>query len=164
MFWAVFIWSFSISRIFIQNLTCAVYRKGDSREVKHHVYVKQQTRICTTWPSVPITCLYTVFISTHKLVVSPNFLSIRIVVNCFYLLIFYFEKFSTWIWRLPFAVYVKLKLSSISPFATAIGVPETKIIKNLLFWNRIHAAILICTSEQELGWIRRRKYQFTIFT
>ena len=27
------------------------------------------------------------------------------------LLIFSFEKFSTWIWRLPFAVYVKLKLS-----------------------------------------------------
>ena len=31
--------------------------------------------------------------------------------SCFYLLIFYFEKFSTWIWRLPFAVYVMLKLS-----------------------------------------------------
>ena len=31
--------------------------------------------------------------------------------SCFYLLIFYFEKFSTWVWRLPFAVYVMLKLS-----------------------------------------------------
>ena len=40
-----------------------------------------------------------------------QFLSIRIVLSCFYLLIFYFEKFSTWIWRLPFAVYVMLKLS-----------------------------------------------------
>ena len=47
----------------------------------------------------------------HKLVVSCNFLSIRIVLSCFYLLIFYFEKFSTWIWRLPFSVYVMLKLS-----------------------------------------------------
>ena len=47
----------------------------------------------------------------HKLVVSCNFLSIRIVLSCFYLLIFYFEKFSTWICRLPFAVYVMLKLS-----------------------------------------------------
>ena len=28
--------------------------------------------------------------------------------NRFYLFIFYFEKFSTWIWRLPFAVYVNL--------------------------------------------------------
>ena len=34
-------------------------------------------------------------------------------VSCFYLLIFYFEKFSTGIWRLPFAIYVKLKLSNI---------------------------------------------------
>ena len=41
----------------------------------------------------------------HKLVVSCNFLSIRIVLSCFYLLIFYFEKFSTWIWRLPYTWY-----------------------------------------------------------
>ena len=34
--------------------------------------------------------------------------------NCFelfYLLIFYFGKFSTWIWCLPFAVYVRRKNS-----------------------------------------------------
>ena len=36
--------------------------------------------------------------------VSRNF-------ELFYLLIFYFERFSTWIWRLLFAVYMKLKLS-----------------------------------------------------
>ena len=30
--------------------------------------------------------------------------------SCFYLLIFYFDKFLTWTWRLPFAVYVKLKV------------------------------------------------------
>ena len=36
--------------------------------------------------------------------------------NCFdlFLSCLYFEKFSTWIWRLPFAVYVMLKLSSVS--------------------------------------------------
>ena len=39
-------------------------------------------------------------------------MSIRIVLSRFYLLIFYFEKFSTWIWRLPFAAYVNLKLSN----------------------------------------------------
>ena len=50
----------------------------------------------------------------HKLVVSCNFLSIRIVLSCFYLLIFYFEKFSTWIWRSPLTVYLMLKLSSVS--------------------------------------------------
>ena len=38
----------------------------------------------------------------------------RIVLSYFYLLIFYFEKFWTWIWRLPFAVYVMLKLSNMS--------------------------------------------------
>ena len=65
------------------------------REVKHQVYGKRQTRICNT-------C-------------SHNFLSIRIVLSCFYLLMFCFEKFSTWIWRLPFTVYVKLKLPTKSP-------------------------------------------------
>ena len=58
------------------------------------------------------TCRLLFIISTHKLVVYyAIFLSTRIVVSWFYLLIFYFEKFSTWIWRLPFAVYVKLNLS-----------------------------------------------------
>ena len=78
----------------------------NSREVKHHVYVKRQTRICTTWPSLPLTCRVLFIISTHKLVVSrTDFLSTRIVLTCFYLLIkFCFEKFSTWIWsfRLPY--------------------------------------------------------------
>ena len=66
-----------------------------SREVKHHVYVKRQTRICTTRPSFSITCRLLVIISTHKLVISPNFLSVKIVLSRFYLLVFYFEKFST---------------------------------------------------------------------
>ena len=59
------------------------------------------------------TCRLLFIISTPKLVVLPNFLSLRIVFCCFYVLIFYCEKFLTWIWRLPFAVYVKLKLSII---------------------------------------------------
>ena len=80
------------------------------REVKHHVYVKRQTRICTTWLSFLLTCHLLFIISRPKLAVSRSFLCIRIVLSCFYLLIFSFEKFSTWIWRLPFTVYVKLKL------------------------------------------------------
>ena len=75
--------------------------------------VGKKTRICTTWPSFPFTCRLLFIISTHKLLVSWNFLSIRIVLSCFGLFIFYFEKFSAWIWHLPFAIYVKLKLSSI---------------------------------------------------
>ena len=38
-------------------------------------------------------------------------LTIGIVRYCFYLTIFYSEKFSTWVWRLPFAVNVNLNLS-----------------------------------------------------
>ena len=38
-------------------------------------------------------------------------LYIRIVLDSFYLQIFYSEKFSTWIWRSPFAVNVTLNLS-----------------------------------------------------
>ena len=80
------------------------------RQVKHHVYVKRQTRICTTWLSFLFTCRSLFIISRPKFSVSRSFLCIRIVLSCFYLLIFSFEKFSTWIWRLPFTVYVKLKL------------------------------------------------------
>ena len=88
-------------------------------EVKHHLYVKRQTRICTTWSTFLLTCRLRFIISTHNLVVSRNFLSIRIVLSFFYLPIFYSEKFLTWIWRLPFAVYVKLKLS-INPLSPNI--------------------------------------------
>ena len=62
----------------------------NNREGKHDIYVKRQTRLCTTWPSFPITCRLVFIISTHKLVVSRNFLSTRIVLSCFYFLIFYF--------------------------------------------------------------------------
>ena len=41
-------------------------------------------------------------------------LSIRIALDCFYLLIFYSEKFSTDVCRLPYAVNVNLNLSIIS--------------------------------------------------
>ena len=48
-----------------------------SIERLNHVYVKRETRICTcTWPSFPLTCRLLFIISTHKLVVSHNFLSI----------------------------------------------------------------------------------------
>ena len=81
-------------------------------EVKHQVYVKRQTQTRTTWPTFLSTCCLLFIISTPKLVVSRNLLFIRIAFELFYLLFFYFEKFSTRTWRLPFAVYVKLKLSN----------------------------------------------------
>ena len=42
-----------------------------------------------------------------------SILTIGIVRDCFYLLICYSEKFSTWVWRLPFAVNVNLNLSNL---------------------------------------------------
>ena len=41
-------------------------------------------------------------------------LSIRIVLDCFYLLIFYFEKFSTHVCRSPYAANVNLNLSIVT--------------------------------------------------
>ena len=58
------------------------------REVKHHVYVKRQTRICTTRPSFLSICRLLFNISTPNLVVSRNFSSIKTVLSCFYVLIF----------------------------------------------------------------------------
>ena len=68
---------------------------------KHHFLVKQQTWISTTWPS---------FLDLFVIYFHTIFLSIRILLSCLYLLIFYFEKLSTWIWYcLLFVIYVKLK-------------------------------------------------------
>ena len=77
----------------------------------NHVCVKRQTRICTTWPtSFPLTCRLLFIISTQNLVVSPNFLSIRIFWAGFICLFSILRNSSTWNWCLPFALYVKLKL------------------------------------------------------
>ena len=61
-------------------------------------------------PYFPFTlyCFYT------KISSFMPVLTIGIVRDCFYLLIFYSEKFSTWVWRLPFAVKVNLNLSNIA--------------------------------------------------
>ena len=57
-------------------------------------------------PYFPFTlyCFYT------KISCFMPVLTIGIVRGCFYLLIFYSEKFSTWVWRLPYAVNVNLNL------------------------------------------------------
>ena len=49
-------------------------------------------------------------------------LSKRIVLDCFYLLIFYFDKFSTDVCRLPYTVNVNLNLSNkiLHPTKTAL--------------------------------------------
>ena len=57
-------------------------------------------------------------------------LTIGIVWDCFYLLIFYSEKFSTWVWRLPFAVKVNLNLSTNIFYRSSTQME--KIERNLL--------------------------------
>ena len=78
--------------------------------------LKRQTRIFTTWLSFLLYLSFILFIistvSTHKWVVLRNFSSTGIALSSFHLFMFYFAKFSTWIWRLPFAVYVNLKNST----------------------------------------------------
>ena len=71
------------------------------RELKRHVYGKQQTWICRTWPSFRLTCRFPV----HYF--YTNFSSFRIVLDSFFLLTFHFENFSTCIWLLPFAICLK---------------------------------------------------------
>ena len=61
---------------------------------------------------VPLYLSFTVLYFYTKICSSTQFLIDKNFLSCFYLLIFYLEKFSTSIWRLPFAVYVKLKLSN----------------------------------------------------
>ena len=74
-------------------------KKKENREIKRHDYAKRQTWICTTWPG---------FVLNWRLL----FITARVVLNSFYLLIYYSEKFSTWIWRYPFVVNVTLNLSN----------------------------------------------------
>ena len=58
---------------------------------------------------------FTVYCFYTKIRSFTPALSIRIALDCFYLLIFYSEKFSTDVCRLPYAVNVNLNLSSLLP-------------------------------------------------
>ena len=86
----------------------------DNREIKIHVYAKRKTWICTIWPSFPPHFPFTLYCFYTKISSFMPVLTTGIVRDCFYLLIFYSEKFSTWVWRLPFAVNVNLNLSNFS--------------------------------------------------
>ena len=81
---------------------------SNAREVKHHINVKRQTRICTTWPSFLITCLLLFIISTPEVVVSCNFFIHK---NCFELFLsanfLYWEILNL---KLTIAVFATLRL------------------------------------------------------
>ena len=71
--------------------------------------------------SFTVYCFYTKISSLRPV------LSTRIVLDCFYLLIFYSEKFSTDVCRLPYAVNVNLNLSIIKS-ATQRYVDVTEML------------------------------------
>ena len=114
-------WPYCCLRVFWNRALCVL--QLFIREVKHHVYVKQQTQICTTWPSFSFTCRLLFIISTHELVVSRNFLIHK---NCFEL--FLYAHFLFWEilnLHLTFAVYVKaLTLYYRSQKTNKIGAPS----------------------------------------
>ena len=68
-------------------------------------------------------------------------LSTRIVLDCFYLLIFYSEKFSTDVRRLPYAVNVNLNLSNV--FWIALIIVEDNKDRRIL--HVVHARIVQIT-------------------
>ena len=82
-------------------------------EIKNHLYGKRQTNFYHV-TKFSLFLSFTVHYFCTKISSFTRVLSIRFVLGCFYLLTFYFAKFSTWIWRLPFAVKVTLNLSLVS--------------------------------------------------
>ena len=90
-----------------------LYRGIGNREFKTHVCAKRQTWICAAWPSFTLNCRLLFITSTQKKSSFTPVLSIRIVMDRFYLFIVCSEKFSTWISRLPFVVNVTRNLCSV---------------------------------------------------
>ena len=86
----------------------------NDRKITIHVYSKTADvnlyHVTMFSPYFPFTFYY---LYTKRSSFIPV-LTIWIFRDCFYLLIFYSEKFSTWIWRLPFAVNMNLNLSNLS--------------------------------------------------
>ena len=82
----------------------------------------------------------TLFInSPHNLVVSRNFLNQKNCLELFLSVHFLFSEFSNWIWRFPFEVYVKHKLS----------------VHNVTSWVNFHFAqtktLFICGEDTEIS-------------
>ena len=94
------------------------------REIKIHVYPERQTWICTTWPKFSPYFPFTVYCFYSKISSFMPALSIRIALDCFYLLIFYSEKFSTDVCRLPYAVNVNLNLSIVVKCSNRFPIPK----------------------------------------
>ena len=99
---------------------------------------------------------FTVYCFYTKISSFMPVLSKRIVLDCFYLLIFYFEKFSTDVCRLPCAVNVNLNLSNISTI-TFLYLVRLKIFGWIKLLRRhlhqFRETVLIEISELLRVWI-----------
>ena len=98
--------------------------------------------------------------SPKKITSFTPVLYIRIVLDSFYLLIFYSEKFSTWIWRLPFSVNVNLNLAICYLFKTLklffASVEFQKYCSNIFISElRLYLCIetVVCRLLQQMLWM-----------
>ena len=85
----------------LQNRTELRINTAQNTEIKIHAYAKRQD-----------VNLY--HVTKFSIIFFTPVLTIGIVRGCFYLLIFYSKDFSTWVWRLLFAVNVNINLSLIT--------------------------------------------------
>ena len=82
-------------------------------------------------------------ISTNKISSFTPVLYVTIVLNSFYLLIFYSEKFSTWIWRFPFSINLNVNLSIESHvYDKREFLPRDQVFQHQLFLHCLVEFIL----------------------
>ena len=108
--WCISTWN-SVYLVYL--LSCAMPNLGwVVGEIKNHLYGKRQkgNEFLPRDQVFPFLSFTACSLFYTKISRFTRDLSIRFL----YLLIFYFEKFSTWIWRLLFVVKVTLNLSIIS--------------------------------------------------
>ena len=77
--------------------------------------------------------------------------STRIVLDCFYLLIFYSEKFSTEVCRLPYAVNVNLNLSGETDGQTPAAASYYRHVTQKFHGNRIFISCMLNRNPKRLS-------------
>ena len=95
--------------------------------IHSHLRQTANATVCTTWPSLPFPSRLLPIISTNKLVVSRNFLSIRIVLSFLYLST-HFLFWEILNLNLTFAV-CRIRESAIFNSATKTAEPRRKAFR-----------------------------------
>ena len=87
---------------------------------------------------------FTVYCFYTKISSFTPALSIRIALDCFYLLIFYSEKFSTDVCRLPYAVNVNLNLSKVFGISDDCDILRSHVFpRDVYSWVKAEQAFLL---------------------